>query len=1015
MNHQINRRALYSWILLVLLAGSPLHAQQGTTDTLALTGQAAPDTSGANGIFGSFNTPVLNQVGQVTFNAFSMTGTTSGTSNDEAIYLGSTLGLTQAVREGQVVPFGNGQFSASLSTVPLINDFGQLVFVDGNIQNTTNGFLDNEGIYSFTNNSLTQMQRRSTTGTEDINTPSFSNSGRVAIATRSVTASTDDTSIIVTSGSSTLFPQINEGNLVPGGNGEYGDLIFSASNPVASNAAFQVALRVSMTNTVGGGTDNTAITRSGPNVFIGREGQAVSGGGTISHMSSTSNNPVINSSGQVAFFTSLSNTPNGGFDNQAIYRGNGGFLTQIVREGQTVSGGNGKFGSLSRPNDINTLNQVVFSATITGTLGGTIDNSALYRGSGGTPTEIARENNAAPDGNGVFSNFSSTTFLNNTGQVVFRGFLRDTAGVTTDDSGIFIGDGQEVIRVAREGQALAGSTVGTVSLASAQKTGGNSPINDFGQVAFQAILVNGDQGVFLFTPELHYRRTFSSSWDSASNWTVGIKPAGLHDVVIDPAASVTVNGPGSDIAIKSLQIGGGTGIATLDLQAGSVIAPSSGSLDIRSTGVLTGDGTINAAISNAGTIAADNLTVVGNITSTGTINGSGRINATITNNAPGTIQALSGDHLHLTGASSHTNNGLVDVNGQDALATLEFNSGLTNSASGRIQARGRTALQFDGGLTNDGIVSLRFADATVSGDLTNNGAIGIAFSNITFASGDLTNPSLIAITDQSRVLFADDVIDNGGDIFVATGSTAVFFGSYNGGTSGTGDVTVLGDLAPGSSPGVSSFGGNLTLGPQAILEIEIGGTTLGSEFDMLHIADTVMLDGILDISLINGFAPAVGDSFEIITAGSVVDTFDVENLPDLGGPLWNINYGATNVVLEVVSPFSADFDHDGDVDADDLAQWQGDFGSTGNSDADADGDSDGADFLAWQQQLSSFVPSLAVSQTVPEPSALWLMLAGFVQFTCVRKSHGYNLKRTSLGPAPSHQVENNSRHILRGN
>ncbi len=48
----------------------------------------------------------------------------------------------------------------------------------------------------------------------------------------------------------------------------------------------------------------------------------------------------------------------------------------------------------------------------------------------------------------------------------------------------------------------------------------------------------------------------------------------------------------------------------------------------------------------------------------------------------------------------------------------------------------------------------------------------------------------------------------------------------------------------------------------------------------------------------------------------------------------------------------ADFDNNGYVDGDDLAQWEGNFGSGVTADADDDGDSDGADFLAWQRQFT---------------------------------------------------------------
>ena len=71
---------------------------------------------------------------------------------------------------------------------------------------------------------------------------------------------------------------------------------------------------------------------------------------------------------------------------------------------------------------------------------------------------------------------------------------------------------------------------------------------------------------------------------------------------------------------------------------------------------------------------------------------------------------------------------------------------------------------------------------------------------------------------------------------------------------------------------------------------------------------------------------------------------------------------------------AADFDLDWDVDADDLLQWQGDFGLNANSDSDGDGDSDGIDFLVWQQRSRIVASSLAAAP-VPEPSAP-VMFAG---------------------------------------
>ncbi|HEX6963300.1 MAG TPA: hypothetical protein VF175_15645, partial [Lacipirellula sp.] len=171
-----------------------------------------------------------------------------------------------------------------------------------------------------------------------------------------------------------------------------------------------------------------------------------------------------------------------------------------------------------------------------------------------------------------------------------------------------------------------------------------------------------------------------------------------------------------------------------------------------------------------------------------------------------------------------------------------------------------------------------------------------------------------------------------------------------------------------------------------ILEIEIGGTNAGSQYDQLnHMlgAGVATLGGVLDVQLINGFAPAAGDAFDIINAiGGIHGNFDAIQLPQLSpGLLWDVAALETAGVLAVVSAptFTADFDNDGDVDGDDLQQWQGDFGENALSDADDDGDSDGADLLAWQRQLGSgLAPAGGISAAVPEPATFGTVAAGAV-------------------------------------
>jgi len=90
-----------------------------------------------------------------------------------------------------------------------------------------------------------------------------------------------------------------------------------------------------------------------------------------------------------------------------------------------------------------------------------------------------------------------------------------------------------------------------------------------------------------------------------------------------------------------------------------------------------------------------------------------------------------------------------------------------------------------------------------------------------------------------------------------------------------------------------------------------------------------------------------------------------------------------------IPPVPGDFNGDGSVDSGDLFDWQTGFGTTGsaergNGDADEDGDVDGNDFLIWQRNVS--VLALPVLESVPEPRALGLALAGFGALAALRRT-----------------------------
>jgi len=71
--------------------------------------------------------------------------------------------------------------------------------------------------------------------------------------------------------------------------------------------------------------------------------------------------------------------------------------------------------------------------------------------------------------------------------------------------------------------------------------------------------------------------------------------------------------------------------------------------------------------------------------------------------------------------------------------------------------------------------------------------------------------------------------------------------------------------------------------PEGSLEIELGGSEAGTEYDQLVVEGNAFLDGTLSISLISSYVPQVGESFEVLTVGSVTGSFSRVDISGVSG------------------------------------------------------------------------------------------------------------------------------------
>jgi len=86
------------------------------------------------------------------------------------------------------------------------------------------------------------------------------------------------------------------------------------------------------------------------------------------------------------------------------------------------------------------------------------------------------------------------------------------------------------------------------------------------------------------------------------------------------------------------------------------------------------------------------------------------------------------------------------------------------------------------------------------------------------------------------------------------------------------------------------------------LGININGATVGTKYDQLAVSQSATLGGALTITLGTGFTPTVGETFTILTASSVSNTFTTVNgLSINSSEHFTVTYNAGSVVLTVVS------------------------------------------------------------------------------------------------------------------
>jgi hypothetical protein len=240
-----------------------------------------------------------------------------------------------------------------------------------------------------------------------------------------------------------------------------------------------------------------------------------------------------------------------------------------------------------------------------------------------------------------------------------------------------------------------------------------------------------------------------------------------------------------------------------------------------------------------------------------------------------------------------TNSGLMVQTGAGSL-NFPYGTTLTNSAVGTFDLKNDNALTAAGGgganptFQNNGVLRKSAGTGTSVLDvglvLKNSGTIDIQ-----------TGTLQIWLFEQT----SGTTSLNGGNLKFVSNEAQFNGGSVVGSGTITGSIRNNGaTFAPGFSPGKITIDGNYAQTATGVLNLEIGGTIAGTEYDQLVVNGNAGLGGTLNVTLINGFRPKVGDVFQLIVPNTTSGTFATINTTGFTG---TVNYANGGITLTVAT------------------------------------------------------------------------------------------------------------------
>ncbi|MCA9126086.1 MAG: hypothetical protein KDB22_03335 [Planctomycetales bacterium] len=181
--------------------------------------------------------------------------------------------------------------------------------------------------------------------------------------------------------------------------------------------------------------------------------------------------------------------------------------------------------------------------------------------------------------------------------------------------------------------------------------------------------------------------------------------------------------------------------------------------------------------------------------------------------------------------------------------------------------------------------------SNVPGRITAANGLLVDFGNNLSGFGTLDTPN-----DVGKFLI------NNGSIRGNSSSQQITLPGYVKGVGTFNNVNFSGTHSPGLSP-ARVFYGSASFGDDALLIMELAGGLPGKDYDQIFFSESAMLAGDLEIKLIDGFLPSLGDEFVLLDGDQpLVGQFTNVSLPAAPpGAAWKLTYEGSQLRLLATS------------------------------------------------------------------------------------------------------------------